>query len=112
VVVTGTIMKRGRPGMRIEVLCAIESAGDFERRLFGETSTIGVRRRAVERTALDRSQSSVDVLGHPVTVKTVRLPDGTQRVKPEFLDVQRVALATGRPLQDIFRLALTAAERV
>jgi pyridinium-3,5-bisthiocarboxylic acid mononucleotide nickel chelatase len=112
VVITSTIMKRGRPGMRIEVLCPIESAGDFERRLFGETSTIGVRRRVVERTALDRSQSSVDVLGHSVVVKTVRLPDGTQRIKPEFLDVQRVALATGRPLQDIFRLALTAAERV
>jgi len=39
------------------------------------------------------------------------LPNGTYRAKPEFADVQRVALATGRPLQDIFRLAAAEAER-
>jgi pyridinium-3,5-bisthiocarboxylic acid mononucleotide nickel chelatase len=111
VIITSTIMKRGRPGMRIEVLCPAESAARFEARLFAETSTLGVRRRLVGRTALDRSDRSVEVLGHPVSVKIAVLSDGSRRAKPEFLDVQRVALATGRPLQDIFRLALTAAER-
>ena len=53
----------------------------------------------------------VDVFGHQVAVKIVTLPDGSRRTKPEFVDVQRAALATGRPLQDIFKLALIAAER-
>lgn len=111
VVVTNTVMKRGRPGMRIEVVCSVDAATVFEALLFRETTTIGVRRRSVERTTLDRTSESVDVLGHPVSVKITVLPDGSRRLKPEFLDVQRVALATGRPLQDIFRLALTIAER-
>jgi pyridinium-3,5-bisthiocarboxylic acid mononucleotide nickel chelatase len=111
VVITSTIMKRGRPGMRIEVLCSADAAASFEDELFRETSTIGVRRRTVERTALGRTHETVDVLGHRVAVKISTLSDGARRVKPEFMDVQRVALATGRPLQDIFRLALTAAER-
>ena len=34
-----------------------------------------------------------------------------EEVQQEFADVQRVALATGRPLQDISRLAATEAER-
>jgi uncharacterized protein (DUF111 family) len=54
----------------------------------------------------------VEVLGHEVILKVVRLPSGRSRAKPEFDDVQRVALATGRPAADIFKLAIEAAERV
>jgi pyridinium-3,5-bisthiocarboxylic acid mononucleotide nickel chelatase len=111
VVITPTVMKRGRPGLRIEALVNPEDAAVVERVLFRETTTIGVRRRSVERVALQRSTISVDVQGHSVSVKVAVLPDGTRRAKPEFVDVQRVSLATGQPLQDIFRLALTGAER-
>jgi uncharacterized protein (DUF111 family) len=107
-----TVMKRGRPGVRLEVLCRPGEAAGMEAVLFRETTTIGVRRRTVQRTALERSTVSVDVNGHSISVKVAVLPDGTKRAKPEFLDVQRVSLATGQPLQDIFRLALTSAERV
>lgn len=111
VVITPTVMKRGRPGMRVEVLCSGEASAGFQELLFRETSTIGVRRRTVERTALERTTETVEILGHSVSVKVAVLADGTRRIKPEFVDIQRVALATGRPLQDIFRLALTTAER-
>ena len=50
-------------------------------------------------------------LGHPVRLKVVALPAGGTRSKPEFDDVQRVALATGRLPVDIYQLALSAAER-
>jgi pyridinium-3,5-bisthiocarboxylic acid mononucleotide nickel chelatase len=111
VTVVPTVMKRGRAGTRIEVLCTPDMVPALESTLFRETTTIGVRRRQVERVALDRSAVTVQVHGHSVSVKVAVLPDGTKRAKPEFVDVQRVSLATGRPLQDIFRLALTSAER-
>lgn len=111
VTVIPTVMKRGRPGLRMEVLARPADAGPLEARLFRETTTIGVRRRRVERQALERTTASVQVLGHSISVKVAVLPDGTKRAKPEFVDVQRVSLATGQPLQDIFRLALTSAER-
>jgi len=104
-------MKRGRPGTRIEVLCGPADRAALTEALLIETTTIGVRWRLVERQALDRETARVDVLGHDVAVKIVTLPNGQRRAKPEFADVERVALATGRPLQDIFRLAATAAER-
>ena len=44
-------------------------------------------------------------------VRLVNLPSGGRRAKPEFADVERVALATGRPLLDISRLAAVEAER-
>jgi uncharacterized protein (DUF111 family) len=51
------------------------------------------------------------VLGHTVRVKVVSFSDGQHRVKPEFDDVQRVALATGRSAVDIYQLALAAERR-
>jgi len=51
------------------------------------------------------------VLGHVIRAKVVTLPNGSRRAKPEFADVERVALATKRPLQDISRLATAEAER-
>jgi pyridinium-3,5-bisthiocarboxylic acid mononucleotide nickel chelatase len=76
-----------------------------------ESTTIGVRRRAVVRRALARRPVALSVLGHSISAKLVTLPNGSARAKPEFADVERVALATGRPLQDISRLAAVEAER-
>jgi hypothetical protein len=104
-------MKRGRPGSRIEVLCRPVDAARLEQLLLVESSTIGVRRRTVQRRALEREVINVTVLGHTVSAKVVLLPNGRRRAKPEFADVERVALATGRPLQDISRLAAIEAER-
>jgi len=104
-------MKRGRAGTRIEVLCRPNDAERLEALLLTDTTSIGVRRRAVRRRALPRELIGLAVLGHTISAKLVTLPNGRRRAKPEFVDVQRVALATGRPSQDISRLAAIAAER-
>ena len=111
VVLLQTLMKKGRPGIRVEILSIPDKAEELADLLLTESTTIGVRRSTVERRALPRTSSSVDVLGHAIAVKVVTLPDGSTRGKPEFEDSQRVALATGRPLRDILRLAGDAAER-
>jgi uncharacterized protein (DUF111 family) len=104
-------MKQGRHGTRVEVLCRPADATALEDLLLSETTTIGVRRRTVQRRAIPRSVIRITVLGHEISAKVVELPNGTRRAKPEFADVQRAALATGRPLQDISRLASAEAER-
>ena len=111
VVLLATTMKRGRPGLRIDVLARAGDADRLEEMLLRETTTIGVRRVEVRRRALPRALRTVQVLGQAIAIKTVRLPDGTTRSKPEFSDVQRVAEQTGRPLRDIFQLAADEAER-
>ncbi len=111
VVLVPTAMKKGRPGTRVEMLATTASADALERVMFQETTTIGVRRTVVERHALAREHRQVTVAGHPVTVKVVWLPDGTRRAKPEYEDVERVALATGRAPRDIFLEAAALADR-
>ncbi|MGH7669162.1 MAG: nickel insertion protein, partial [Gemmatimonadaceae bacterium] len=110
VVLLSTLMKKGRPGTRLEVLATAASADALERAVFRETTTIGVRRAPVERHALARERRQVTVAGHQVAVKVAFLPDGTRRGKPEYEDVERVALATGRALRDIFLEAAALAD--
>jgi hypothetical protein len=111
VVLLPLVMKKGRQGTRIEILTSPADASRLEALVLNETTTLGVRRSEVSRRALARREGEVDVLGHAVRIKFASLPDGQERAKPEFDDVQRVALATGRRPADIFQLALAAAER-
>lgn len=95
-----TLMKKGRPGIRLEVLTTPTDADRLEGILLRESSTIGVRRYAVERAALPRTQQQVLVDGQSIGFKVVTLPDGSIRAKPEFDDLLRAAAATGRSLQE------------
>ena len=112
VVLQPVVMKKGRAGTRIEVLASPERGDDLQAMLLSETTSIGVRRTVVRRTALPRHVQTVMVLGHEISTKVVQLTDGRRRAKPEFEDVQRVALATGRSPHDIFWLASLEAERL
>ena len=112
VVLVPTLMKKGRPGVRVEVLVSAALADRLEELLFAHTTSIGVRRTLVERHSLPREVRTVDVLGRSVRVKVVTTPSGTHHAKPEFDDVARVAAETGRALRDIAGLARDEAERV
>lgn len=106
VTVLQTIMKKGRPGTRIEVLADPRLADALAALLLRESSTIGVRQHLVQRLALAREHHDVVVFGQPVGLKTVRLADGSRRAKPEFDDVVRAAAATGRTMAEINAAAL------
>jgi len=105
------VMKKGRAGTRIEVLCDRQAADALEELTLAATTTIGVRRTTVTRRALPRRSTTVDVDGHKIRVKLVTRPGGAVTAKPEHDDVLRVAQATGRPAASIFRDAEMAAER-
>ena len=101
VTLLSTMMKKGRPGTRIEVLCAVSESDRLERLLLSESTTIGVRRSVVTRRALPREQHEVHVRGETVRMKVVTLPDGRRRAKPEFEDVQRVAKTQARSVAEV-----------
>jgi uncharacterized protein (DUF111 family) len=103
------LMKKGRPGVRVEVLCTPDTVNQLQELLLRESTTIGVRRSAVQRHALPRAFQEVTVDGQVIGLKTVTLPDGSTRTKPEYDDVRRAAAATGRPAAEIAAAALDAA---
>lgn len=108
VTLLSTVMKKGRPGTRIEVLCGPDDADRLERLLLTESTTIGVRRQPVLRRSLAREMREVRVAGELVRLKVVMLPNGKRRAKPEFDDVRRVAELQGRTAGEVATDALSA----
>ena len=111
VTLSPVVMKKGRAGTRIEVLCDPAEAESLETLMLTETTSIGVRRTSVRRRALPREMIEVELFGHVIAVKLVTRPDGSRTAKPEHDQVVRVAQATGTPVTAIFRAAEQAAER-
>jgi pyridinium-3,5-bisthiocarboxylic acid mononucleotide nickel chelatase len=95
VTLTRIDMKKGRPGVRLEVLAPEASLTAVTEALFIGTRTIGVRYWEVARSILDREEQVVEWRGQRIRRKRVRLPDGRFRAKPEYEDVVAAARALG-----------------
>jgi uncharacterized protein (TIGR00299 family) protein len=98
VFLTPVQMKKGRPGVLVTALCDPRRTSEVVERLFGESTTIGVRIRREGRIELRRSIVEVETPLGRVRVKTVALPSGEERRVPEYDDLRRIAQATGKPL--------------
>lgn len=99
-------MKKQRPGVVISILCREEQIQAIETALFTHTSTLGVRKWKVDRTVLQRESCQIKLQnGQTVAGKSVILPDGSQRIVPEYEDVCRLAQQLGVPVLDLYRSA-------
>lgn len=85
------LMKKGRPGFRIEALAPPSRLEAVRGAMFHAGSSIGVRFWPVRREALARREETLEWRGQPVRVKRSALPGGGERAKPEFEDVVRAA---------------------
>ncbi len=84
-------MKKNRPGVRIEVLCAPDRQEELAAILLRETTTFGIKIRTVERVCLDRRFDSVETPYGAVRVKIGLLAGEIIKVMPEFEDCRRLA---------------------
>ena len=108
---TPIFMKKNRPAYQLSVLCAEDQIRALDAILFRETTTIGVRRYRVERTALPRRFFEVRVPGGTVRIKVCEQPDGAEKCYPEYEDVKRVARETGKSYREVYQTAKTTAEQ-
>lgn len=104
------LMKKGRLGVRLEALVPAPAREAVTRAIFQASSTLGVRAWPVERTTLERWTETWHWRGHTVRVKRYRLPDGSERAKPEFEDVARIAAAEGIPPWAAYHALLTQSQ--
>ncbi|RZS87504.1 hypothetical protein EV189_2935 [Motilibacter rhizosphaerae] len=100
------VMKKGRPAHTLAVLCAESHADALQRLVFVETTTLGVRRLLVSRTALERDVTEVSVDGQSVRVKRGWLDGEVVTATPEYADAEAAARATGLPLREVLARAL------
>ncbi len=99
--ITPIIMKKGRPAYLLNVLCHPEKEKKVLDVIFKETSTIGVRKQKYERTILERTFRKVETSFGELTIKEISMLDGSIKRTAEYEDVKKIALANGKPLQEI-----------
>lgn len=105
VVVVPVLMKKGRPGFRLEALCAEEDADHLAARILRGTTSLGVRRIAVRRDSLARAESTVEVRGESVRIKHALWDGEAIRAKAEAEDCERIARRDGATMAQIRREA-------
>ena len=90
------VMKKGRPGYVVHVLCDPVRVPALRSVLRSETGTLGVRLTMAERWTAARSFATVVVEGQEIRVKV-----SADRVKAEHDDVAAAARRTGLPLRQL-----------
>jgi pyridinium-3,5-bisthiocarboxylic acid mononucleotide nickel chelatase len=97
---TPVIMKKGRPGSILSVLCDPSVSDDMRRIMRAETGSLGVRTLRIDRWAAERSEDQVEVAGMAIRIKV-----SPGRAKAEHRDAARVAARTGMPLREVASIA-------
>ena len=105
------LMKKGRPGQLLSVLCHPEAVPALTALLLAETTTLGVRRYAVRRQAAGRAMVEVGTPYGPIPVK-LRVVDGlVTGATPEYDACYAAAHALDVPLPLVSAAAQAGAQR-
>jgi uncharacterized protein (TIGR00299 family) protein len=108
---TSIQMKKNRPGVLLSVLVPESLEGLAVAMLFQETTTLGVRRRDVQRHVADREMRDVDTEYGRVPVKVKLLEGRVVAAAPEYDVCRGIAMQKGIPLQDVLALVAQAARQ-
>ncbi len=108
VMLTPVVMKKGRPGTLLTVLCNPGESAVLERLLLRETSTLGIRMREDRRSCLERSYVAVTTPYGEIRLKVGSLGGEELNVNPEFEDCRRAATEHGVALKLVQQAAVAA----
>jgi uncharacterized protein (TIGR00299 family) protein len=96
-------MKKGRPGVLIQVIAENEKREELAALLFRETTTLGIRFHTAERRVQPREWLDVHT-PHGI----VRVKAGDHGFAPEYEDARKIASVSGIPLKQILAEAAYA----
>lgn len=103
-------MKKGRPAYQLTVVCRESDRQRMERIVFEETSTVGIRRVAMDRTVMDRRIDEVDTPIGRVQVKVCTI-DGIEKSHPEYESLAAICREKGIPFRDAYDIVMSSITR-
>jgi uncharacterized protein (TIGR00299 family) protein len=108
VTLTPVIMKKGRPGTLLTVLCHPAERPALERLILRETSTLGLRIREDRRSCLERRHIPVQTPYGEIRIKVGSLAGEELNAAPEFEDCRAAAVKHGVALKRVQQVAIAA----
>lgn len=108
VMLTPVVMKKGRPGTLLTIICNPAEQQVMEQLILRETSTLGVRIRQDSRACLERHHAHVTTAYGEIRVKIGTLDGQELNVAPEFEDCRTAAAKYKVPLKLVQQAAIVA----
>ncbi|ABU57262.1 MULTISPECIES: nickel pincer cofactor biosynthesis protein LarC [Roseiflexus] len=103
---TPILMKKGRPGVQLSALVTADLEDTAVSLLMCETTTLGVRRRTVERHVCDRDIVEIATPLGVARVKRKRWRGELIGAAPEYEDCARIAREHGVPLAAVYQMVM------
>jgi hypothetical protein len=102
VYITGIIMKKGRPGNMLSVICEPGCAEAMKQIIFTESTSLGIRSLPFMKETLSRKPGVINSPYGEVRIKRSFYKDTEVSCKPEFDDCARIATEQGLPVKEVF----------
>ena len=103
VFLTQIIMKKGRPGIKLTVLCEKNKKEKLIKAILEETTTIGLRFYETGRRTLSRAIEPVDTKFGKIRIKVARFGKEILKVTPEYEDCKKIAKKFNIPLLEVIK---------
>lgn len=105
------IMKKGRPGIKLSVICENGLAGVIRDIIFTESTTLGLRIFTFQKETLERRFEILDTIYGNVTVKRSFYKGKEVSHKPEYDDCKRIAIEKGIPVKEVYHNLMAILDR-
>jgi pyridinium-3,5-bisthiocarboxylic acid mononucleotide nickel chelatase len=102
VFISNIIMKKGRPGIILNVICEPGKAETLKTVIFTESTTLGIRTFPFRKDTLARKFEKINTIYGEVTVKHSFYNEKEVSYKPEYEDCRRIASEKGIPLKEVY----------
>jgi len=102
VFLTNIIMKKGRPGIVLNVIIEKENAETVKEILFTESTTLGIRSFPFMKDTLIREFETIDTIWGPVTIKRSFYKGNEVSCKPEYEECKKIAVKLGIPVKRVY----------
>ncbi len=102
VYISGTIMKKGRPGNILNIICEKGKEDILKEIIFTESTSVGVRTFSFRKDTLSRRFDQIDTIYGKVTLKRSFYKDKEVSCKPEYSECKTIAEAKGIPVKEVY----------
>jgi uncharacterized protein (TIGR00299 family) protein len=99
---TNIIMKKGRPGIVLSIICENQYADKIKDIIFTESTSLGIRTFPFRKDTLVRKLETVNTIYGNVTVKRSFYKGKEVSSKPEYDDCKRIASEKELPLKEVY----------
>ncbi len=104
VFLTQIIMKKGRPGIKLTVLCSQDKKAALMDIIFKETTSIGLRFYRTGRRVLKRQIKTVETEFGKINLKLSEVDKKSNKMSVEYEDCRKIAKKYSIPLLDVIKM--------